>query len=71
VSLITIDGFGSAEGVLVDPGIVEANALKRYPHFISSGSSLRRTADHRVPRNLTFYPKCEQAVKAIPSLKRI
>src|SRR5688572_15962179 len=69
--LVTVEGFGAPEGVIVDPGIAEANALKRYPHFIQSGSSLRRTANHPVPEKLTYCPKCEEAVKAIPSLKRI
>jgi hypothetical protein len=71
VPLVTLDGFASPEGVIVDPGIVEANAAKRYPHFIPSGSYLKRTADHPVPRKLTYCPKCEEAVKAIPGLKRI
>jgi hypothetical protein len=71
VPLVAVEGFTSPDGVIVDPGIVEANAVKRYPHFIPSGSSLRRTADHPVPRKLTYCPKCEEAVKAIPGLKRI
>jgi hypothetical protein len=69
--MVTVDGFASLEGVIVDPGIVEANALKRYPNFISSGSYLKRTADHPVPRKFTYCPKCEEAVKAIRGLKRI
>lgn len=71
MALVTIDGFGAPEGVIVDPGIIEANALKRYPHFIPSGSSLHRNADHPVPRKLSYCPKCEEAVKTIPGLKRI
>ncbi len=71
VPLVTVDGFASPEGVIVDPGIVEANAVKRYPHFIPSGSYLKRTADHPVPRKLTYCPKCEEAVKAILALNRI
>jgi hypothetical protein len=71
VPLVTVDAFGPPDRVIVDPGIVEVDAVKRYPNFIPSGISLRRTVDYPIPRKVTYCPKCEEAVKAIPNLHRI
>ena len=69
--LITVQGFSAAPGVIVDPGVIEVKALSRYPHFIPSGESLRRSADHPARRQITYCPKCEAAVKTIRGLQRI
>jgi hypothetical protein len=68
---LTVNGFGAPTGVIVDPGIIEVQALSRYPHFIQSGGSLDRTTDHPMPRMITYCAKCEAAVKTIRGLKRI
>jgi hypothetical protein len=71
VPLVTVHGYMSSPPIIVDPGIVEVNAERRYPHFIPSGFYLNRTSGHSVPIEFTYCPKCEEAVKHIPGLIRI
>ena len=71
VPLVAVHGYMSDPRIIVDPGIVEVKAMRRYPHFIPSGLYLARSHDHSFKVEFTYCPQCEEAVKHIPGLIRI